>query len=102
MDPVIQLPVSPARPALYWVAKRSQGGLTVSLFRGSSLSNLPPPPLAQRSRLPGAGAGTEQDGLVEGTAARRPVREQYRADQVAARHRSPDAGVAGVDPVVAE
>ena len=36
------------------------------------------------------------------TAAGRPVREHHRADQVAARHGSPDAGVARVDPVVAE
>jgi hypothetical protein len=35
-------------------------------------------------------------------ARRRPVREHYRADQVAAGHRSPRAGVAGVNSVIAE
>src|SRR3970282_245336 len=62
----------------------------------------PPPPLAQRSRLPGVGAGTKQDGLAEGTAAWRPVRGHYRAHQVAAGRRAPGAVVAGVDSVVAE
>ena len=47
-------------------------------------------------------AARANDRLAERTAARRPEREHPRADQVATRHRSPDAGVAGVDPAVTE
>ena len=44
----------------------------------------------------------ERSAVSGRTAAWRPVREHHRADQVAARHRSPGARVAGVDSVVAE
>ena len=48
-----------------------------------------------------AGAGTVPES-AERDAAGRPVREHHRADQAAARHRAPHAGVAGVGAVVAE